>query len=212
MRRIIHIVFGCVLAAIGLILFKHSFIVTGGTAGLSLSASYFFNLPFAVIFFLVNIPFYVFSIFTMGWRFTVSSILSVSLLSTLIAIDMFLPSFTVPIWFGAIAGGLIIGYGLSLIFMNGSSLGGVNILALFLQRRFNIDPGKTNFIFDAIVVVTGLYTVGLVQGFFSIVSIAIIGKVVSYYRNEIAQRNKPKAKETTNTKTLQVNTHVPVTR
>ncbi len=184
-----------VITSFGVILLKHANIVTGGTAGLSLSVAYLFSLPFGLTFFLINIPFYIFSMVRMGWNFTFTTIISVSLLSLVTGIDYFLPAFSIPIWIGAIVGGLVIGIGLSLLFMNGSSLGGANILALFLQKRWNFDPGKTTFVFDFAVVMTSFYTVGLVRGLASIVSIAVTARVISYFKGEIAKRSQQTTKK-----------------
>ncbi|MBB6453725.1 uncharacterized membrane-anchored protein YitT (DUF2179 family) [Salirhabdus euzebyi] len=188
MKKYLYILLGCMITAIGVIFLNHSSLVTGGTAGLALSVSYLFTLPFSIVFFMINIPFYIFSFVRMGWKFTLSTILSVTILSGLTSLDQFLPGFTIPMWVGAIVGGLFIGVGLSVLFMNGSSLGGANILSLFLQKRYNINPGKTTFIFDGIVVLSGLYAVGLIKGLFSILSIAVISKVIGYFKNEIATR------------------------
>ena len=195
-QRILLIILACFITSIGVIILKHSFILTGGTAGLSLSLLYLFNLPFSVLFFLINIPFYIFSIFKMGWRFTLSTVFAVSLLSLMTSLDSLLPAFIIPYWLGAILGGIIIGFGLSLLFMHGASLGGVNIVALYLQQRFEIDPGKTNFTFDALVLLTGIYAVGFIQGLFSMISIAIICKVIGHYKNEIAIRNNQSSSST----------------
>ncbi|MGO4889063.1 YitT family protein [Anaerobacillus sp. MEB173] len=189
MNKLVNILLGCLLTSIGVIILKHSNIVTGGTAGLSLSVAYLFTLPFAVVFFLINIPFYIFSVLRMGWNFTLSTIFSITILSLMTGIDVLLPNFTIPIWIGSILGGFIIGIGVSILFMNGASLGGANILALYLQKKFNFNPGKTNFVFDFIVVLTSIYTIGLVRGIFSIISIAIMARVISYFKNEIATRN-----------------------
>jgi len=104
MKRISLILLGCLMVSIGVIILKHSNLVTGGTAGLSLSATYLFNLPFSVVFFLINIPFYIFSFIRMGWNFTLSTICSVAILSALTSIDAFLPAFTFPMLLGAVLG------------------------------------------------------------------------------------------------------------
>ncbi|MDZ5470452.1 YitT family protein [Bacillus sp. 31A1R] len=186
MKKISLILLGCLITTIGVIILKHSNIVTGGTAGLSLSITYLTHLPFALIFFLINLPFYVFSVLRMGWNFTISTIGAVSILSLMTAVDQWLPNFSIPMLVGAVLGGLLIGIGLSIVFINGSSLGGANILALFLQKRYNVNPGQINFIFDLIVVVSSIYSVGLIRGLCSILSIFVTAKVISYYKNEIA--------------------------
>lgn len=82
-----------------------------GTAGLALAGSYIFNMSFSQIFFLINVPFYVFSYFQMGIKFTLSTIASVSLLSFLTGIissSSFIP-YTFPAFIGAIVGGSLVG-------------------------------------------------------------------------------------------------------
>ncbi len=195
LKRLLFIILGCAITSFGVILLQHSNVVTGGTAGLSLSASYLFGLPFAVLFFLINLPFYIFSVIRMGWKFTLSTVFAVTTLSIMTSVDQWLPHFTLPMWFGATAGGFVIGIGLSLLFMNGASLGGANILALFLQKRYNTNPGKTTFIFDAAVVLTSILTIGFVRGLFSILSIAVTAKVISYFKQQISLQQKTEAKE-----------------
>ncbi len=60
MKRILLILTACLITSAGVLTLRHSHVLTGGTAGLSLSLSYLFHSSFAMIFFLVNIPFYVF--------------------------------------------------------------------------------------------------------------------------------------------------------
>ncbi|MCZ0756634.1 YitT family protein [Anoxybacillus sp. J5B_2022] len=194
MKRSFYIVLGCFLTSVGTSILHHSHVLTGGTAGLSLIMSYLSNLPFGVVFFLINIPFYVLSVRNMGWNFTLSTILSVTLLSAMtVGMDWILPSFSIPMSIGAVTGGVIIGFGLSTLFMNRASLGGFNILALILQKRRNWNPGIINFILDFVVVSLGFYSIGFWQGLLSILSIAITSSIISYFKNKIAISNKSTA-------------------
>lgn len=190
MKNLINILLACLITSIGVIILRHSHLVTGGTAGLSLNLSYFSNKPFAIIFFAVNIPFYVFSFIRMGLRFTLSTLFAVTILSLLTSLDKLLPSFTIPSLFGASISGLIVGLGLSFLFMNGSSLGGSNMLALFLQKKYNINPGKTNFLFDFCVVISSFYSVGIFKGLLSILSITITSFIISYFKGKIKVRTE----------------------
>ncbi|WP_246943415.1 YitT family protein [Bacillus pinisoli] len=209
MKKIGFILLGCLVVTFGVILLKHSNIVTGGTAGLALSVSYLVNLPFAIVFFLINLPFYIFSVLHMGWRFTLKTAGAVSLLSLMTAVDQFLPDFTIPMLVGSVLGGLVIGLGLTLIFMNGASLGGANILALFLQKRFNTNPGTVNFIFDFIVVISSIMVIGWVKGLCSILSIFVISKVISYFKEHIKRKTTAPAPKETYARTS-TRIHVPV--
>jgi uncharacterized membrane-anchored protein YitT (DUF2179 family) len=176
---------GCTIVGLGLILLHHSHLVTGGTAGLSLSLSYLFGVSFPVVFLLVNLPFYVFSLINMGGKFTVSTISAVTLLSGITYIDHFLPHFAIPAIIGAVFGGIVIGAGLVLLFLSGSSLGGATILAVSCQKKYGWDPGKVNFSFDFVVVCTSIFSVGIVNALYSFLSILILGLVISLAKNRI---------------------------
>ncbi|WP_096435043.1 YitT family protein [Alteribacter populi] len=191
MLRILYMILGCTVVSFGVLILQSSTIITGGTAGLALSLSYLMHSSFALAFFLINIPFYILSFYKMGWKFTVSTIFAVTTLSVMTEVLQLLPPFDVNPLLGAILGGLVVGLGLSVLFLNGSSLGGANILSLFLQKRFGFDPGKSLFVFDFLVILTGLFSVGLIRGFYSILSVLMISMIISIFKGKIAQRNAP---------------------
>ncbi len=83
----------------------------------------------------------------MGITFTVVTALSVTTLSLLTAVDSYLPAFTIPMFAGAVFGGLLIGLGLTILFKNQASLGGANILALFFTEKNRSRSRKDKFCF-----------------------------------------------------------------
>ncbi|MFD1884833.1 YitT family protein [Paenibacillus wenxiniae] len=188
-KRLLAIVAGCVLVSLGLLLLRHAQVVTDGTAGLALSLSYLLQLPFALLFFMINIPFYVFSFVRMGWSFTLSTILAVCLVSLVSSLGVWLPLFEMPAIIGTMLGSVLCGFGLSVLFMNRASLGGVNIVALFLQQRLGWNPGIVNFVFDSLVVCIGFYSVGWYEAMLSALSVVIVSGMISYFKQRIARGN-----------------------
>ncbi|WP_068609791.1 YitT family protein [Paenibacillus swuensis] len=185
LKRWFTILCGCLLTAAGLIMLKHAFVLTGGTAGLALNVSYMTGGSFPLLFFLINIPFYVFAFLRMGASFTWSTLISISLLSVAAAADRYLPQFPLSPLLGAVMGGGLIGVGVTVLFLNRSSLGGANILALYLHDRYGINPGVPIFIFDFFVVLTGVYTVGLKLALYSILSVAVTSMVVGACKKKL---------------------------
>ncbi|MZP29566.1 YitT family protein [Heliobacterium undosum] len=190
MKNLLHILLGCVVAGAGIILLKHAHLVTGGTPGLALSLSYLLGASFSVVYLSVNIPFYILSILRMGWSFTLKTLLATGILSSITMVDRLLPDFFVPDWAGALFGGILVGLGLAYLFINGSSLGGVNILVIYLHKQFGWDPGKSTFVIDTLIVLSGLYTVGLAKGFFSVLSVVILSFIISRAKGRIAMRRQ----------------------
>lgn len=185
MDKLIKLFCGCLVTSIGVIILRHSHVVTGGVAGLSLMISYFLNIQFSSIFFAINIPFYIFSFVKIGWKFTLSTAAAVTILSLMTGVDKWLPLFSIPTLIGAVFGGLIIGFGLSIIAINGASLGGTNMVVIFLQKRYNLNPGIMNFIFDFLVVVLSFNSIGISKGILSVLSIATTAIIINYFKGRI---------------------------
>jgi len=145
---------GTVVASIGLFLLKSTGAVTGGTAGLALLLSYVVPVPFGVIFLAVNLPFFALAAWKKGWNFTIRTAASVALVSVLSLIN---PLAVVidhldPVW-SVLAGNLLAGMGLLVLFRHRASLGGFNILALLLQERFGWRAGYVQMALDVTLVV-----------------------------------------------------------
>ncbi|MDT8862691.1 YitT family protein [Alkalihalobacillus sp. MEB130] len=192
--KLLNVVLGCLVVSMGVLILQSSQVTTGGTAGLALSLTYGFDIPFSVMFFFINIPFYILAVMKMGWKFTLSTMFAVTTMSVLTEVIQYLPSFSMTPWVGAILGGTVAGLGLSILFLNGSSLGGANILSLYVQKRFHFNPGITTFVFDFIVIFIGLFSIGLIRGLYSILSIVMISYIISFFKGKIAAENTTKTR------------------
>ncbi|PKG23853.1 hypothetical protein CWS01_09765 [Niallia nealsonii] len=182
---------GCFITALGLSILKASGIVTGGTAGLALSFSYLLPLSFPLLFAIINLPFFIISFKKMGKEFTfatMAAVCMVTLFSALLA--KIHVAFSIHPLVGSVLGGIIIGSGTIILFMNGSSLGGAQILSITLQKQLNWNMGKTNFVFDTIVILIGVCSVGIIRALYSIISVLIISFMMSYFKEKIAKRNR----------------------
>lgn len=133
---------GTLLVAIGLSLFREAGLVTGGTVGLAFLLHYASGLPFGVLLFAINLPFYWLAWRRMGLRFTVKTLAAVSLLALLSGwLPRWLQVTSVHPLFAALAGGLLLGVGFVILFRHRASLGGLNLLVLWCQDRFGWRAG-----------------------------------------------------------------------
>ncbi|MCZ8152527.1 MAG: YitT family protein [Rhodobacteraceae bacterium] len=144
--------FGATMAAFSIVILTHLGMITGQTAGLAVLISYASGIPFGPVFFAINIPFYWFGYRRMGLPFTIKTFLAVAALSVLSALMPGWVDFsTLNPAFGAILFGFVSGAALLAIFRHGASLGGIGILALYLQDRTGFRAGHTQLLFDALL-------------------------------------------------------------
>ena len=145
-------VLGAAMCALGVEFLRANGLVTGQTAGLAVLLSYLTPWSFGLIFVAVNLPFWALALARMGLRFTARSAIAVGLLALF---SELLPGAVVlervePAVGAALAGGCI-GLGLIVLFRHGASLGGVGVLALWLQERTGFRAGWTQLGFDALL-------------------------------------------------------------
>ena len=160
-----------VLVALGVALFERAGLMTGGTAGLALLLSYSFGIAFGPAFMLVNLPFFALGALRMGWRFTARTVAAVALLSAVSEIQRPLVDLgAVQPAYAALVGGLLVGVGLLILFRHRGSLGGFNILVLYLQQRFGWRAGWVQLGLDAAILLLSLFVVSP-----AIVAISLIG-------------------------------------
>lgn len=131
----IALVLGSLFVALGTAFYAKAHLLTGSTVGVALLLSYLTKTGFAPLFLLVNLPFFALAIARLGWLFTLKTLAAVALVS--------LFSRLTPMWiefghlnavYAAVIGGCLFGIGLLILFRHGMSLGGVSILAFYLQE------------------------------------------------------------------------------
>ncbi len=169
------LVTGTLFVALGLVLFRHAGLLTGGTAGIAFVLHYAAGLPFGAAFFALNLPFYWLAWRRMGRRFTVKTFAAVALLSVLTEV---LPGWivlqSVDALFAAVAGGLLLGAGFVILFRHQASLGGLNVLVLWLQVRRGWRAGKLQMGIDALILLAASPWVGPRQLMLSVLGAAAL--------------------------------------
>ncbi len=145
---------GTLFVALGVVMFGHTGLLTGGTAGIAFLIHYATGWNFGLVFFCINLPFYGLAWKRMGRAFTLKTFAAVGLLA---GISNLLPQWMAlgslhPV-FAAVAGGLLMGTGMLILFRHRASLGGFNVLVLYLQERFGWRAGLVQMALDCCIVV-----------------------------------------------------------
>lgn len=135
-------IFGIIMTSFGISILHAAGLITGQAAGLAFVISYATGIHFGILFFVINLPFYVLAITRIGWRFTVRSLIAVTCISIL---SGFFPSVVgysvLQPHVAAVLAGFCTGIGVIGLFRHGSSGGGVGILAHYLQETTGLRAG-----------------------------------------------------------------------
>lgn len=149
-------ILGSIAYALGVHVFTApNHIAPGGVVGVATLANYLSDgrLPIGTVSLIINIPLILLAYRLIGVRFT-NKTLKTLLISTVMLDFVVAP---LPVYMGnpilvALFGGVLIGAGLALVFMRGSTTGGGDIAARLLQMRMPYLPiGRAILIVDCVV-------------------------------------------------------------
>ena len=188
-RKVLMIVFGSALFAVGFDLFlEPSGINCGGVSGIAMLVVYAVDskwLTVGILSAMINIPLFLLGFKQIGKYFFFGSLLGM-LISSL-GFDLFakiLPVVEMDPLMAAIFGGVSVGAGLGLVFLAGASTGGTDIVARLLKLKLrNFPIGKLMLGMDLVIAVaTGIVYKQFTNTLYSIVTLylssVVLDKVV----------------------------------
>jgi uncharacterized membrane-anchored protein YitT (DUF2179 family) len=164
---------GTLFVALGVLFFREAGLLTGGTTGLAFLLHYQQGWSLGLTLFVLNLPFYLFGWWTLGRAFTLKTFVAVALLSVHVEWLPYAISLTplsLPV--AAVLGGLLAGTGILMLIRHQASLGGVGIMALWIQQRYARQAGHVQMLADAAILAGGLLVVSP-----ALVVISLLGAV-----------------------------------
>ena len=180
---------GCVLCAIainGILIPQH--FATSGITGIALIIHK--KLPginIGLIYFLSNVPLFIFAWMAVGRRFFFYSLIGMAVLSATVAF------IRVPIHLddkilNALLAGLISGIGVGTTLRSSGSQGGIDILSVMLLKRFSIGVGNTILAVNSIVLILVAFAYSLEAVLYTLIVIYVSTKVATIVITGFSQR------------------------
>lgn len=125
-----------------------------GVTGLGAIVFYATGIPMGYTFFGINIVLLIIALKMLGPRFGIKTIYGVVLSAIMLTVlQPLIPSAIVQDKFmSAIIGGILCGAGLGIVFTQGGSTGGTDILALVITKYRNTSPGRIILLCDVVII------------------------------------------------------------
>ena len=152
----------------------------GGFVGIALLMYYKLHILTGVSFFAFNIP-----VFIIGWRyfgraFILKTMLGVASVSLFAVLTAHIAQHVHDRLLAALYGGVICGAGLGVIFRNGGTTGGVDILARIAGHRRGISIGRVLFASDVAVLALVAAVLGKEVAMYSLVALFVASRVIDF--------------------------------
>jgi len=152
---LVALLIGTLVVSFGVNLLRQVGALTGGTAGLAFLIHYATHVRFGVVFFLINIPFYVLAWRALGKGMVFKTICTVSFVSLFAELhNQFIHIQSINPFYATLFGNAVMGLGFLVLFRHRSSLGGTSILALYLQERKGWRAGLVQLGFDLLILLS----------------------------------------------------------
>jgi uncharacterized membrane-anchored protein YitT (DUF2179 family) len=153
--------------------------IDGGTVGISLLLAETTKIPFSVFFIVVNIPFIVLGLKSMGKEFAIKTALGILALSVVVAFLPY-PQLTQDKLLVAVFGGLFLGAGVGFAVRGGGVIDGTEVLAINLSKKFGITIGDIIMIMNIIIFSVAAYLLSIEVALYSILTYLAASKTVDF--------------------------------
>lgn len=194
LRSILMIELGSFLFAISIGLFiLPGKVLTGGVAGIVSLLSAYMSFDEDIMVIIINTVLFIIGSLLLGKEFFFNTLLySISYPLMLLFVTRRMPSVTVEPILASLYGGFLGGVAIGIMFRNGGSSGGVDVIALALEKFFHIKVNHTIMAVDALTVLAGLYTYGLnavLIGLMSVFMMSVaIERTLDFYKTGISAK------------------------
>ena len=177
---------GAVLFSVGVYTFAgNADFAPGGVTGLALLLTHVFGIPIGTLTLLINLPLIILSYRALGKRFLLKT--ARSMVITTVLLDGIFPMF--PMYEGqrimaAVCSGVLIGAGMVLFYMRGSSSGGLDFVIMPIKKkRPHLSVGKITMAIDLGIILLGWPVFGNVDAVLyglmsTFASVVVIDKVL----------------------------------
>jgi uncharacterized membrane-anchored protein YitT (DUF2179 family) len=171
---------GGAFCGMGVFLLHLAGLATGGISGVALLLSYVVPVSPGWLLPILNLPFYYFAWRALGPAFAIKTVIATALLGIIAAV--------LPAWieigridrvFAALFSGALVGMGILALARHRASVGGIGVLAIFLQDRRGWRAGYVQMAFDACILFGSLFVFDLTRVGLSVLSAGTMNLVLA---------------------------------
>ena len=150
-----------------------------GVSGVAIMVHYLFpSLDVGLAYFLLNIPLMILGWFFIGKRFMLYTTFGMGFFSLAAVVVKTPPVLINDLMLTAVFAGVICGAGAGIVLRSLGSAGGVDILAIYINKQYGFRPGSISFFVNALVLMAGGYFFGLQIALYALIYVFTSSRVL----------------------------------
>ncbi|MGB3901048.1 MAG: YitT family protein [Mesorhizobium sp.] len=174
------LILGSLMVALDMTIYAQAMLVVGGVAGVALLLQYMSGIDSWLGFSLINLPFYLLGWKRLGGAFVLRTFVAVSLVSLFSRLTAEWVVFSqLNSIYAAIMAGTLCGTGMLMLFRHRTSLGGNNILAIFLQENFGLRAGYFQLAVDLAILSASFLVLAPDKVLLSVLSATVLNLILA---------------------------------
>ena len=156
-------------------------IAPGGISGISIIINHFTGFPIGTLGLAMNIPLLLIGYKALGKRFTFNTLKTVAINTVFLDVVLArIPAYTSNPLLGALFGGVFLGSALGVVFLRGSTTGGLDIVTRLVQKKNpHLSIGRVMLLLDFCVLTSSMIAFGSIEvGLYGLITIFVSSRVV----------------------------------
>jgi uncharacterized membrane-anchored protein YitT (DUF2179 family) len=176
--RIMFIILGSVLAAVGLQFFLlPNHLLDGGVTGISILGAHLSGIPFGLFLLVLNIPFVIVGYRKFGKDFALCSAIGIATLAALTFVHVPHGFTDVPI-LAAVFGGILVGIGSGLVIRSGGIIDGSDTVAIMIDRVTVFSVGEAIMVINGVIITAAGFVFGWENALYSLIAYFVAHKAI----------------------------------
>lgn len=181
MKKYIYLVIILFISALNFnIVLKPLNLVTGGTNGLAIIFNYLLKISPSLIILVIDILMLIISFIFLSKKSTLGTIIATFLYPLFIKLTSLINiSINIPTILLVIISGVVCGFTCGYIYKLGFTSGGINVISLVLNKKYNTNIAKCNFIINLFIILVGGFNFGVVKLLYSVLIVIINSYIIN---------------------------------
>ena len=182
-KKYVFFILAALFYAMGISLFLDpNQLAPGGIVGISVILHQFTNISTGTLYFILNVPILILGFMKFGYKVMLDTLFMVVLNSVFTNYFTGFGPITKEYLLAAIAGSVLVGMGIGIVFRQGATTGGIDIIVKLLRSKFpHMSTGKIFMMLDILVVtISGIVFGNFNLAMYAFIAVVFSSKVVDY--------------------------------
>ncbi|MEE1130677.1 MAG: YitT family protein [Caryophanon sp.] len=175
----VYVIAGAVVIALGFNLFLlPNQVASGGVSGISTILNGLFDWNAGLVQYAFNIPLFIAGVIILGKNFGMKSLVGTLTLPAIVLLTQSWQPVTLNPLLGAIFGGIVVGFGIGLVFKGKASTGGTDLLAQIITKYTGLTLGTSVLLIDGVIAVSAALVFDIEKGLYAIIGLYVTTKTI----------------------------------